>query len=287
MFLAGLCLAVVGSPGQAKEKVTTLPPISEWLVDYDQTSCVLARRFGYEGKPILLSMRTYGPGRDFDVTLAGEIAARLQHASNFGIAYGSSPLSTIQLHQNARAGTYGPAVVFSSRLIPPKTATKNAQQGDVQPSIMPDAAFEASIDSLTLATSHQRFVLNTGSLVPALNALQRCTDALLERWGLDPVVQARLSRRPKVADTGWVKEMMDGFPDELTYQGSDGRLQLRIMVSKEGLPTQCETVQTFRNVKFKISACDTILKNGRFEPALDEHGQQTETYYFAFITYGD
>lgn len=276
-----LCGLTVGTCCHAKPKITTLPAISQWLVDYQKTSCVMVRRFGTSKRPVLLSMRTYGPGRDFEVTVAGEIAARLQQAPQFGIAYGLHELSFPSLHHNARAGAYGPAVLFSSAL----ATRKHRQVGGLAAEPMPDSDFEATVDRISLATSHQTFVLDTGSVLPVLSALRTCTDALVRNWGLDPAEQAELTRLPKVADKKWISEILKDFPSELEYQGKDGRLNLRVMVDKAGQPTQCETVNAFRNANFNTKVCDMVIGMARFEPALDSNGQPVASFFSGSIVY--
>ncbi|WP_459664130.1 hypothetical protein [Novosphingobium sp. 11B] len=57
------------------------------------------------------------------------------------------------------------------------------------------------------------------------------------------------------------------------------------MVDKAGQPTQCETVNAFRNAKFNTKVCEIVIGKARFEPALDSNGQPVASFFSGSIVY--
>lgn len=285
LALGGLIATAL--PVQAKVKETTLPKASNWLVDMGEKSCLLARKFGTADKPVLLGMRTYAPGYRFEITVSGVPARSLQTAHAFTVAYGNGEPIPVRSHQAGKNDEYGAAVIFSNTLAmkaPPEDDKAEEEDEEFRPTGS-DPVFEAQIDRVTLGTSSQRFVLQTGPMAKALGTMRECTDGLLKGWGLDPAAQSGLTRRVRMGDESWVRKIQNIFPSELLFERKEARVNMQIVVDKTGAATRCDTAQAFINTDFKIRACDVVLKEARFQPALDKSGQPVDSYYVTTILY--
>jgi hypothetical protein len=280
-------LAANGTSAQAKITEIKLPTASTWLVDMGDKSCLLARRFGTDAKPVLLGMRTYAPGYRFEITVSGMPARSLMAASKPTIAYGGGEPLPIYSHQPGKNRDYGTAIIFSNTMAmkaPPQDETEEDDE-DPAPTVL-DPAFEAQINRITLATGSQRFVLETGPMAKAIATVRQCTDGLARLWGLDPEVQANLSRPvTRDDDITWVRKIQRIYPLELMVERKEARVNMQIVVDKAGAPKRCDTAQAFKNTDFKVRACDIVLKDAHFRPALDKSGNPVDSFYMTTILY--
>lgn len=277
----GLCsYLVVAVPAHAEQKEIRLKPASNWLVDWADNNCTLSRKFGTKDAPFLLTMRAYGRGYLADIFLAGPNVSAFQRPLDITVAYGAVQPRKIR-PQYAMATGYGPAIIFSD------PSLQGGEQKD--PALAyrrPDPAWGGVDTPVTIANPHQILVLEASGLQPALAALGKCADDLIKQWGLDPEVQASLSRYPKPQNQGsWIVRIQNSFPSELLTLGSDARVNVRVIVDEAGRPEQCVTAQAFDNVEFKESTCRIIRESARFSPALDAGGKPVRSFYTTTIIY--
>lgn len=90
-----------------------LRPETPWVVERTADRCQVARKFSDGGKPVLLSMRAYAPGYNFEITTAGEPLRFLQSAKTVTIAYGAQEPRVITGTLRGKNKDYGPALIFS------------------------------------------------------------------------------------------------------------------------------------------------------------------------------
>lgn len=253
-----------------------IKPTTPWVLDKPASRCQLARKFGKGEKAVLLTVRAYQPGYTFEITVAGDPVRFVQKGAHATIAYGTGAPRDIALRMLGNNRDYGPATIFSDVLVVPQ---------DTNP-VAPDAAFEAQFDRIALAARpDRRVVLETGPMAPALTRLGACTDSLLRRWGLDPRVQHGLRRTVTANDLDWVKHVGQTFPPALMFTGKQARLHLQLVVDAQGVPTHCETAQSYADSDFEVRACDVVMARARFHPALDEAGQPVASYYGTTVNY--
>ncbi len=282
LAMIGMALAPV--PGMTKVKEVSLKGSSNWLVDWADHSCVLARKFGTADAPLWLSMRTYTPSYHFEMTIAGKAMSQLQPPKSFSIAYGTGSPIEIRRYQVGRIAEYGPALIFSGEM-----AVKDGDDSDEESREVrayPDVPFEAQLDRIALTTTYRKLVLNTGPMKKALDSLRQCTDNLVKGWGLDPAVQASLSSRAKTENIRtWAQKIQASYPSDLLAQNKEARVNVLVIVDEQGMPKNCDTWQAFDNTDFKVRACGIILRDARFTPARDKDGRATASYYTTVIVY--
>ena len=82
---------ILPSAGAEAREVRRLEPSSEWVLDYADESCRLARHFGTGGNRVILVMDQFEPGDWFTLTFAGALVRATQQ----GTAHkGRHPLRT-------------------------------------------------------------------------------------------------------------------------------------------------------------------------------------------------
>lgn len=282
--LAAIVMVLAPLPGIAKTKDISLKGSSNWLVDWSDHSCVLARRFGTKEAPLWLSMRTYSPSYKFEMTIAGKAVSRLQPPRTFTMAYGSGAQHDIDRYQVGQMTGYGPALIFSEEMRAGGDVDSDDGSGDSR--AFPDIPFEAQLDRIELTTSSRKVILETGPMKKVLDTLRQCTDHLVEGWGLNPAVQADLSARVKAENLKtWAQKIQASYPPELLFQGKEARVNVIVIVDEKGMPKSCDTLQAFDNTDFKVRACGIILKDARFTPARDREGRTTASFYTTVIVY--
>lgn len=282
VLVASAALSILMSASNAQAKDETLRSLSKWLVDWSKDSCVLARKFGSEKEPVLLSMRTYTPGYYFQFTIAGRQIDAFADRADLSLGFGSTASHTVR-PQRGTADGYGPAIIFSTSMGPDDG---NEHKGDAHVQPYPDAAFEKTVDRVVLATRSKRLLFETGLMAPAMNALRTCTDDLVKQLGLDPEQQHGLSRPAHAANLDDVARTIQAdYPATLIAQRKGGRITVRVIVDKAGKATRCDAFQAFSNTDFRIRACDIIMRKAIFEPALDKLGQPAASLYSTTIIY--
>jgi TonB family protein len=110
-------------------------------------------------------------------------------------------------------------------------------------------------------------------------ALRKCTDELVEHWGLDAEAQRHLTRKAAPAsDPGtWISS--EEYPSNLLARGVQGLVQFRMIVNAEGHPTSCTIQQSTRPVEFDETVCRVLMRRARFDPALDAQGKPITSYW--------
>lgn len=263
----------------AQKPENVLKPTSPWTVSPAQDSCILSRQFAGAKDNLLLRMRSFSPGYNFDFTLAGPPVSKFRSARDIFIAYGSgAPLPFLPLASGVLEA-HGPAIIFNSNM-----SLGQLEEAD---QAYPDAALEGSIRRISISVGKQDLVLDTGSIGPTMNAMRNCTDELLASWGLDPNVQANLSRPVKALNSDAVNALItaDDPPQAVRSLGGIARLHLRVMVNATGAPTECKTLPTDGVPGFEVNACDIVMKNARYSPALNEHQQPVPSYFMTAIVF--
>ncbi|WP_395397889.1 energy transducer TonB [Novosphingobium sp. BL-8A] len=283
-YVAAALIAAMALPSgaaSAQKAEDVLKPISPWALSPAPDSCVLSRQFGEGKENLFLRMRSFAPGYDFDFTVAGPPVSTIRSARDIYISYGAgAPLPFVPLASGS-LGEHGPAIIFNKDISVDQPALLTTDHA------YPDAMLEASITQFTISAAKRHLVLATGPIAPVMNALRHCTDELLESWGLNSTVQAKLSNPVKPLNAEAVNALiMAGDPPEAVRRlGGIARLRLRIMVDATGTPTGCKMLPTDGVPEFEVNSCDIVMKNARYSPALDEHVQPVASYFMTSIVF--
>ena len=262
-----------------------MAPASPWTVDYAQESCALRRSFTAGPDQAILELRAFGPGNNFEVTVASgtisgsnsSVRTRFEPDDAFFAPSDAVFLSAGSLH----------AVRYTDSLKP--AAVKGHSESEPLP-VWPEPEREArerTVTALTIAgVAPKIMTLQTGPLDQPMVALRTCLDDLLKQWGLDPVVQRSLSRQAEAIDQmAWARRTQGGLPADIIRAGGSGRTHLRLIVGADGKPTMCVPLRTTGAPAFGEYACGVALKYACFEPALDAKGQPVGTVFSATVAY--
>ncbi|CDO35115.1 energy transducer TonB [Novosphingobium sp. KN65.2] len=283
-ILWSFCLVLLtgGMTAPVRAKEVMLEPASKWVVNYADKACMLLRKFGTDESPFLLRMHSYGSRNHFEFSLAGKDLNGIRSGTNAGIAFGPGETLAIDRLQAGNLEGYGKSFLFSGAF--ERRKTEFEEEGlTVSPD--PDPEFEKAVDRIALVSGPRRIVLHTGKMDAPLKAMRQCVDAMMESWGLDPKVQATLSRPTKPESVEkMVRRISAHYPLGMAMTGRQGRVNVRAMIDAQGMPTKCEVTQSYSERAFDELACQ-IIRETAFEPALDAKGQPTPSFYQQTILY--
>lgn len=274
-------LALYAPPAAAADEPRRLAPSTEWSVSRDGESCFVAREFGGERNGVTFALQAFSPEAvSYNVVLQGNaLPSRDPGAIEFAFRFG--PDAVALPTTGVLGGSKLPRLTFSVSLEAADVLAARRNGDPLPPTI--DSAREAAVDELELAFSRGRpFLLQLGAMTEPLRQLRECTAGLPERWGLDPAVQRSLSRAPVPIDTAsWIGP--GSYPWEYLRNAMSVRVFVRLMTDEQGAVSQC-VVQSPRgeNIAGAI-VCRELVRNARFEPALDLEGHPVPGYHTTMI----
>ena len=276
----------------AKEPLR-LAPSSKWLVNYAEDSCRMARSFGEGDQRVMLIADRYEPGEILRIALYGKPATASEDGE-VRLRFGPAEATQKVAFYPATIGDKTPGIVLRPGVrIAPLTkeeekAEAAARKDDNFVYAVADIgpAREAAVTFIeVLGRVRTPFILETGSLGPPLAALRKCTDELLDHWGIDVAKHTGLTRRatPKGNPAHWMTS--DDYPPTMRNLGKLAIVQFRLNIDAKGDPTACHIQQSTRPQAFDDAVCKAIMRNARFEPALDAEGAPLASYWINTVVF--
>jgi hypothetical protein len=272
--LAIALLLTTELPAKAAEEPVKIAPSSAWNLDYGLESCTLSRTFG-EGDAILtLYLKQTRPGSFFDLSLAGRQLGASRTAFGTTLRFGTEERKFKDSVWIAQAVDGRPVLLAGSNTF--------AHWDDAAKKFRPASAEILHVmDSFEFHVPKVKpFALATGPMDKPMAALEACEEDLVKTWGFDPVQLATLSKWPepmsKPAD--WISP--DSYPEKSLNSREGAILEFRIVVSPTGRAESCVIQNTVGDKAFADAACQQLMENARFSPALDDKGQQVRGLWF-------
>jgi TonB family protein len=288
-------LAALALPGSAAAKeLPRLKPSSKWNIHYADDSCRMGRSFGEGDQKVVLIADRYEPGGDLRLSFVGKRAYTRLDEGDAQIRFGpveaeqkvpfypgtlADKTPTLILQRSVRIAPYPPETLEAY-----EAALKAGKYDFKWPKVTPEQ--EAAVTYVEVKQrGGQPFILETGSLGPPLAVLEKCTDELLDHWGIDVAKHASLSRRvrPTSNPGNWVKSR--DYPSEMLRQGKRAIVHFRLNVDAAGAPTACHIQQSTRPKAFDDAVCKAIMRNAKFEPALDAEGKPLASYWLNSVVF--
>lgn len=274
-------LAVSATPvaAQAEDAPLVMAPSSEWVADYSEDSCALRRSFAAGGETAIFELRQFVPGDNADIAVIsqtlplahGLARAHFEPDDNWNDIRRARPLSGAEMH----------GVIYADSL------RLKAEKGQSPWSDQDRAARESEISDLTVEGVFTRnLVLHTGQMRAPMDALRTCMDAMLVRWGIDPVTQRTLSRGVVPHDQAtWAQQVMRAYPSTSPGAATGGLVRLRMIVGPDGVPTACLPNKGYAEAVFEEAACQAMMKYSKFNPALAADGSPVPGYFATTVVY--
>lgn len=245
-----------------------LQPSSQWDLDYGQNSCRLIRLMGEGKQQTKLVFESVGPG-DLTMLVIGRPLFTPKYEP--GVTVKFVPAQINDYKGTAAVGASGhEAAAFWSNL-----GFTNTVPNDV---IARSNAIQVNIEG-----GHP-VVLATGDLAGAMQALEKCEQDELADFGVDPAVQAKITRPASAPNLGeWLKT-------ETVFSGrqEDQRISeasFRLLVDAAGHVTKCESVSRFNVPEFDVALCNALQKGAPVQPAQLADGTKVQSYVVEHIDF--
>lgn len=245
-----------------------LQPSSQWAVDYGESSCRLIRLFGDGAQQTKLVFESLGPG-DLTMLVIGRplYSARLEP----GVTVRFVPAQANEFKGTAAVGASGasPAAFWSN------LGYRNT--------VDEDAMTRSNAIQVSVEGGHPA-VLATGDLAPAMRALDTCTQDLIVSSGIDPAVDAKISK-PAAAP-----KLVDLLTGEIILTGNQQRQRIseasfRLLVDATGHVTKCVSVSRFQVPEFNVALCNAVEKAPPVQPAELADGTRVPSYIVEHINF--
>lgn len=302
--MAAIALALFPASPAYAERVE-LEPASPWNVNYAENSCELRRVYEHDGKQAFLYLRQYGPAHIYEI-IAGSSDFSFLHTPTrmprrnsgskqrdvYAMWEPDGTLTQIKSPMFIELADGGRALVFVGNIETASVADVIELTGS-QALEVPQGkeelrhSREKEITGFLLeGVFYDNLYFRTGSLQGPMEAMRACTDDLVGHWGLDVDVQRKLSRRAKPLDIKvWARELQRRYPVNMVRDGRQATLVTFLLISAEGRVTNCRVLNEYNKRAFEEVACRALEDYGRFEPALDEHGNPVESFYITTLAY--
>ena len=282
-ILACLAAVVPSAPAFAQEADNPLEmaPASQWVADYGEDSCTLSRAFQAGEDRAVLHIRQSRPNEMPEIVIVSDTLSptgqnpRVRFEPDEGWY---DPFEAVLLDDPSARGARFRDVLRQNALKP-----KDEPWGP-WPEQERDAR-EESITSLSINALFARTVrLNTGDMHRPMNAMRACMDDLVKGWGLDPEIEASLSRPVQPINlAAWVGRSVEKYPTDMLRAGKSGAVKVHLIVGADGKPERC--LPGSAEPSFQKAACESLMKYARFEPALAADGKPVASHFSTTIVY--
>lgn len=117
----------------------------------------------------------------------------------------------------------------------------------------------------------------------AAEALRKCEDETMRRWGMDPVAWRALKSSP-VPLKPWFDWIPD-YPRLALMYGVRGTVVTRLEVTREGTVSDCASINADSPRILTDSICGALKQRARFKPAIGPDGAPTSAPYMLVVKF--
>lgn len=289
-FLPLLFLFFFVSPLSAKEETISLPPSSQWNIDYADDSCTLGRKFSSGDKHIAMYITRFEPEDKFELVFIGNLIKKPKSLALLTVQFGEFEDEQVHNYYVSKTKDGSSAIIVTSSLtisaetnvfnqIFAKKKKKNKEEEAV--AIKPiTAEREKAIKFISFYENKDEIIkLQTGEMKQAFKALRTCTTELVSHWGIDiDRHETKLqSVKPKNDPSKWVTP--DDYPRNALLNSEDAIIKFRLKVNDSGKAEECHIQLSIGNESFDQVVCQKVMARARFDPALDKDGNPMTSYY--------
>lgn len=305
-FPTVLAAAAMLHPQFANAKPVTLEPSTNWEVNHDKDTCVLARVFGDDDARTGIYFTRFEPGDEFQLTLVSKYARTRVYnrmptsSASLGFSGDTSQIEVklqfgpaeeaFRMNTTPATGEGGVKAMISTSSV---TVAGVAASGEGEEKwlnadlnnpyrISPDR--EAAITELVFHSGlTDELTLRTGSLGKPFAVLRDCNDWLLGQWGIDVEKHRHLTRRaaPTGAPSDWFRSA--DYPKNMLNELRTGLVYFRLLVDPDGTISDCTIQRSPMPVEFAVRTCEVVKQRGSFVPALDADGEPIRSYWLGAV----
>ncbi|MDJ0641173.1 MAG: TonB family protein [Erythrobacter sp.] len=266
-----------------KKGATKLQPIAPWNIDFGDNRCRLSRLFGDAEKPHLVMIEQAAPRSEFGLTLAGPKLRKFPMGSwtYLGVLR-DVPVASLTGEQYGEVDQIGKAIIFNSIDIGQPSEADEGLGQLTRPGLDLDQA--GKIDRFVLKLGSTVVSFETGNMMPALQAMNVCTNDLLASWGLSPERHALYHPAQWINRDDIAERISKDYPDSAKYRGEQGIMRMRVIVETDGSVSDCHIEASTEQDRLQSPACEK-MGDAQFEPALDAQGNPIRSFHATTLFY--
>ncbi|WP_260926193.1 energy transducer TonB [Novosphingobium sp. 9] len=263
----------------------TMAASTPWNLDATDSGCALRRGFGGKTPDVVMSLTRYEPGDGFELSINGDAFESVRPGETLSLEWtGTDAISPTKSVMPAVSTTpSGQKIAGFLASVQMYQTLKGSDDDSDGPLILAPEALP-HVTAITLRWRNHAVTLKTGPMAKPFEAMRQCTDGLVESWGLDPAVQAHLSREVHMTNLRQIATKIN-YPSAMNDRGKQGRVNFRVLIDPDGKASNCKILRSYNDPKFDVAACHDILVLARFAPALDASGKPVASYYTTTIIY--
>ena len=284
-------VAVLSIPAAAKDAPIVLQPSSKWNIDYNDDSCRLGRKFGEGEQFMFFYLERFEPGDTSMMVVAGKPLGDWS-GRRTDFTFGPNGQQIERASRNGVHATYGPTVIVDGATLMPWDRIGKPdilEKADDAPRRFEERTTpeqERSIEWLDIQPSGRKPIrLALGAMDKPMAAMRACTDELITHWGLDLDAIRGMTRGPKPRGSvgSWVTT--SDYPREALRNGEGGLVHFRLIVGTDGNPVSCHVQHVTDPAVLGEAACNALMRNARFEPALGADGRPIVSYWRTTVSF--
>jgi hypothetical protein len=279
------------------QPVTAAPPLmleaaGPWTYSDAGGMCVAERSFGTGEQAVGLAIKKFGPGRLFILQAAGH-PLRLRKRAPISLRF--QPDQVSHVHPDAWFGVNaaGRATFMVTESFANTQERRRRSSEHLTPDFPPSGPFpfwiseekrEAEIEALAFSGPlFTPVTLRTGPMLEPMAALRHCLEKQFQAWGLDLAVQASIVRAAEPIPGRWLTT--NDYPTTTLLYRKSSIVRLRLLVNRQGMPTDCHVVDAAPPEEFNRLTCSLVLQRARFKPALGPGGVPVDSAYFITVNW--
>ena len=288
---AAALIAAFGGPGVQAAEPIVLAPSSKWVLDYADNSCRLLRTFGTDDRQALLFLTQGAPGVSFGLTAAGPQFNRFNDGRETLISVADDRDERETKPFQGSVDSVGSALIYSSLnldyLLDGNWEDEEEEAGAALAPGLPsmDADSAAKMEFIEFRQGGRRVRFATGNMREPIAALNKCSADLVRAWGLDLDQHLTATRLPAWSNRDEVvRRIVTYYPGEAKVRGTQGIIQMRVMIDADGNVTDCQ-LERMTSAESLVSRACQEMQRANFEPALDSAGKPMKSFYSTKIVY--
>jgi hypothetical protein len=280
MLFAALGATTGLAEGKAAPHFT---PTDPWAMDHANDGCRLTRNFSDGRSQLTLAFERFTLEPTLRLRLTTNAlrpfppkgAAEFQYDD--AMPRTSELLTAVLIHGGATFRLPAASLIPSEDL---QRASPTAALKSALPDLLKsETEIAEHVSAITISKGFQKtIVIDLGSMVQPVKAMQQCANDLVAGWGVDISRLLTQSRPATPANEvfNWVTP--DDYPANMAMFGFGGLVRARLIVDADGTISKC-MVDTTKQGQLQQLVCDNLLKRAKFTAALDADGKPFRSYW--------
>lgn len=274
--LAGNALA----QGSRDNDRLSLAPQGEWKMREYADKCRISRSFGeQEENRTTLWIDQGGTEPNYNVTLIGR-PLRNSYGNAVRVQFGEEKES-LRSYIRAKSSKGRPVLTMYGVALAPPEINRDT---DTEIEELNSERLKA-ITTLRLSESiTEPLELDLGPMAAPLSFLRGCSQQLYITLARAQSSKSGKAQPPVMRNQSIIGRLIR-YPAHLARAQMEGAVDYRLTINAKGKPTNCNIRASNRPQLFDDTVCLGLMKNGKFNPALDAEGQPIPSYYWSGITF--